>query len=299
MNIVLLAFDGLSKKDVDDSFLLNPFQQFDYYDEIDLGDRNVYYTSELFTDLITGETREEHGVKGLNKVTEGGFGLNPTGFETWLQENLNPLFFQTKQYRDGLYKMFLGSDRVKWERGDIEMDTIFERYDAAYQGQIPTWDWRKADVFHHLKGESRAVEKSRQHIVDEWHRSRRKFNENIESLDLEGEDNIVYMHHFHYIDWLQHLYRQDLDRVNEHFGNAAEFFDNVVQRFEDDDDTVVIGMSDHGLPERGIGHRPNAFVTCSDPDLLPSNPSLQELNEVLESVLSKREVSVGGRTVEV
>lgn len=277
-NYILLAFDGLSKQDVDNQYVLNEFQ-LDNYDEINLGKRPFYFTSELFTDLITGYNHKQHGVRGLNKITEGRFGINPTGFERWLQRNFFPLFYSYKGFRNGLYKTFLGGERIKWERSDIRAQTVFDEYDNAYQCQVPVYDWRKADVFHHLVKEDRPVSKSVEHIEDEFHRSKRKFWENFDSIDWGKHENVFYMHHFHYIDWLQHLYREDSDFesvMQKPWNEAAAFVREVKQKLPEDYELVL--MSDHGLPERGIGHRPNAFLSYNQSDLFSVNPTLQEMN---------------------
>lgn len=298
-NLILLAFDGLSKNDVDDQWVLDQFQK-EYYSSIDLGKRPFYFTSELFTDLYTGFRHSEHGIRALKKMTEGRFGINPTNFELWLQENLNPLFFYTKNLREGFYKAVLDSHRVKWERQDIQMPTIFMEFDNIHQGQMPVWDWRKAAPFHHMEKEYNTTQKCDEHIEDEWQKSRNKFWSNVEQVPWNSEDNQVYVHHFHYIDWLEHLYRekpehddrewQDYweDIMRDPWYSAAEFAEKV-EEWASERDIEVVFMSDHGVPEKGIGHRPNPFISTDNTELFDESPTLQEINYVLMKILKGEE----------
>lgn len=298
-NVLLLAFDGLSKNDVDKRYSLKPLRNLESYTEIDLGDRKTYFTSELFTDLMTGYTREQHGIRGLEKMTDGYKGINPTGLEQWLQHNLQQLFYHTRNFRLGMYQSFLNSNMVKWERQDIQASTIFDRFENASQGQVPVYDWRKADVFHHFKKDYFQVEKSDQHIRKEWEYSKDLFWSNFEEQDWGSDERVFYMHHFHFIDWLQHLYREQPEGSDDDWdtyfqktmGNSwmevTEFVESVLKRCMDEDIEVIL-MSDHGLPERFIGHRPNAFLSTTIQDFA-DNPSLQELNTFLTWFLEGRE----------
>lgn len=298
--MLLLAFDGLSKKDVDKRYSLKPLRNLDTYTEIDLGDRDAYFTSELFTDLITGYTSNQHGIKGLEKMTAGYRGINPTGFEQWLQYNLQPLFFHTRNFRLGMYKGFLDSNQVKWEKQDIQSQNVFDQYENADQGQVPVYDWRKADVFHHFEKEYDQIKKSDQHIRKEWRYSKDLFWDNFEKQDWSGDERVFYMHHFHFIDWLQHLYREQPDSSDEDWDTyfqkvmgdswfeVTEFVEEVMERCEEEGIEVMV-MSDHGLPERYIGHRPNAFLSTTIPGFV-DNPSLQELNAFITRFLEGLDV---------
>jgi hypothetical protein len=303
MNIILLAFDGLSSRDVidEDRYLLKQCRQFYNTEEIDLGERDIYFTSELFTDLITGERREQHGVKGLKKFTKGKYGLTPQNFELWLQQNIQPFFLNgvslgpfnlfDRSFRTAMYQGFLDSHYRKWEREDIETETIFDKYPyQAHQNQVPVYDWRLADVFHHLKDENKSVQKCHRHILEEWEKSKTKFWRSVEEVEWGSDKPQFYIHHFHYIDWLQHLYRngefdEGIDKLNDHWWSVNEFIKEV-KDFADED-TEVIVMSDHGIPARYIGHKPNAFISHNI-DQIPENPSLNQIHDSIENILQEQ-----------
>lgn len=322
MNIILLAFDGLDYRDVveEERFCLNEFRDFEHTRKIDLEQRPFYFTSELFTDLITSTAKEEHGIEGLKKYTEGRFGLSPHGFEKWLQRNLTPLFVQgikfggfevkgrevpeirffTRNFRHGMYQALLDSHYVKYERCDIETPTIFDEFENAHQQQTPVYDWRKADVFHHLKGdgdEAELVERCREHIEDEFEKSKRKFwsSENgVNSIDWSSDEPQFYFHHFHYIDWLQHLYRngdfdQGIEQLSSPWFKVNEFLADVKEYVDGLEDTEVVVMSDHGIPAEILGHYPQAFISY-DKEIFPKNViTLKNIGNSIRGVLNGRE----------
>lgn len=301
MNIVLLAFDGLSYRDLveEERFNLSEVRDFETVDKIQLTQTDFYYTSELFTDLITGVSRYSHGITGLKKFTPGAFGLTPQRFELWLQRNLQPFFyngisflginFLDRGFRNAMYEGFLGSNYRKWEREDIQVDTVFEEFPGqAHQGQVPVWDWRYASVFHHMKNEHRTVSRAHNHIEEEWEKSKNKFWDGVEEVDWD-DDPQFYMHHFHYVDWLQHLYRADdfdkgIDRMSTAWWNVSEFVDEVRSYVDELEDTELVVMSDHGIPQTYIGHRPEAFI-AHNTSIFPEKPTLQEMYWAITEVL--------------
>lgn len=306
-NILLLAFDGLSKRHVNNKqIFLDQFND-DYFEkhmQIDLGQRPIYFTSELFTDLATGVSKEEHGVEALKKFTQGKYGLTPHKMEMWLWNNMQEFFidgisffgknFLDKEFRTGIYNAFLDSRFVKYERSDIQVETIFETYDNAIARQYPVYDWRRADVFHHLKGENRQTEKSIDHIKKEWKRSKDLFWNTVEEVNWSSTGSKLYAHHFHYIDWMQHIYVSDqtdegVENMTDDWFSANNFLEKVKQHLDEiDQDVELVVMSDHGLPRRYLGHEPDAFVS-STIDIFPENPTLQEMNMELSQILENED----------
>lgn len=297
VKVVVLAFDGLSSKDVldEERFMLSEFRQ-EENRYIDLGERPFYLTSELFTDLITGKRYKEHGVRDLVKYSGS---QKVTCFESWLKANYYPVWQHSRKYREGLYKM-RDITKTKWEREDIDSSTIFD-HENSFQEQTPVWDWRLADPLQINAGkEYRFLDRSERAIKKEWNYSKRVFWGEAEEEDRYGikkaiesdHENWLYFQHFHYIDWMQHLYREAPEgfdwedwfshHMNEHWWNANEFVSEVKDFLDNTlDDYLLILMSDHGIPEQQIGHRPNAFVSANKP-ILPENPSLELLHKVIK-----------------
>lgn len=296
MKIVVLAFDGLSSIDVidDERFSLDQFRQ-EHTQRIDLGDRPFYFTSELFTDLATGYDHNVHGVRGLKKINKDGeTSRRATDLELYLQENFHPIWLKTRDARNTFYGL-TDRKRVKYDREDINVPTMFDKYPNAFQNQMPVYDWRLCEPFTGNNGRNNMVDRAEKAIEKEFNYSKRVFFDEAEErrgVDqaIESEfDDWLYFQHFHYIDWLQHIYRDDFDEMidvlSSKWWNAAEFVEEVKEYLDEKlDDYTLVLMSDHGIPEKQLGHRPNAFVSCNK-DFIPNNPTLQELHKTFKNEL--------------
>lgn len=304
MNLVVLAFDGLARTDIERTGMaLEEFKDDDYFEHtgsIDLGDRPFYFTSELFTDLITGETKKEHGVEGLRKFTDGKLGFNPTKLENWLHRNMKEFFFDgipilgfagprilKRGVRNSIYQA-LGCEHIKWERTDILKPTLFDKYpEQVFQGQMPVYDWRLDQPLKHIKEEDRGFDRCVKHVEQAFVTSKSKFRQKFASIDWSSENTKVYIHHFHYVDWLQHLYdTKDRDNRTERMSSAwwdvNEFLQEVKEMLQEhEQEFELMVMSDHGWPDKYLGHEPDAYIASTN-QFYPDNPTLQDLNEWIE-----------------
>lgn len=259
-NILVVAFDGMDRELIEEFDLENiPQEEFGGIDD----NSGVYrrMTSELFASFITGETYEEHGVKGLIQYENS---RNAEILEKIVPLSIVDKYRGLRTLRDMLEAIFDPGERLKYTKEDIKADTLFEKIDASLPLYVPNYS---PDV-HWLIGNP--------HDISKYYRDERFVNEarRMTERRLHGGtsnqpgffdvtkdfwDFIIL--HLHDPEGFQDLgigdFEEDYKRLDEIAGEILE---------EYGDDWTVIFMSDHGRPERENkfkGHNRNAFYSCN------------------------------------
>jgi hypothetical protein len=277
--ILVVAFDGMDKDLIDRYNLKNILQE--EYGRID-NDTEVYgrMTSELFTSFITGETYENHGVRGLSKNL---------GLKDRLADYLIPRWCLKKVPGFTKLRSVLTSDIVddnNYYREDIEEETIFDVVEASLPLYVPVynseiyWEQGIPHSVASMRGEKRFVEEAR-------HDTAVRLYEGTATqpafFDVTKDFWDFIMLHLHDPDGFQDT---GLGNLEEEYRRLDEIAGDILEEYGDE--WNVIFMSDHGRPEQNRGpheHNKNAFYSCNRELFGDETPHITDFHDkILELV---------------
>lgn len=283
--ILVVAFDGLDKELIEE-FELENIQQ-EEFGSIDnqTGMENIY-TSELFASFITGKTPEEHGIVGLNKWK------NSRGeiLDTLVPKKLLETKRGMHRVRETL-KSALDAEETKYDKEDLQVDTLFEKIDGSRPIFIPGYN---PSTFWTIEADLRPLGFGKTPAETMGHYDTREFSHRKEKLFSELDNEIIpardfLMMHFHRSDTFHHLYgdkdaNYEKDKLREMYNEMDELAGEIKEKARDKGYDYVIFMSDHGLPAK-IGHNENAFYSSNKELFSNSVPKITDFHDrILELV---------------
>jgi hypothetical protein len=270
-SVLVVAFDGADKEKIDEMDLNNLEQK--EYGTID-NNTGVFKrsTTELFTSFITGETYEEHGVKGLarwNNKSLSGLENFAEGF--WVLRKFKGL-------RNSFYEQFTPFTRVGYDREFYPHDTLFEKIEKSKWLDVPGYKptLKKGDFALQEHGISEA--ERQQNVIAEYKRDK--------LLALVEEDYDFIMAHFHKIDHFHHWFWEvgNEEKAWEAYREADDYAGKVKNKALENGFDYVIFMSDHGFPTESQ-HNENAFYSCNKELFEGDVPHITEFHDkILELV---------------
>ena len=252
-SVLIVAFDGMDyelMKDFDLDILdMEEVGKIDNCSGI-----NSRYTSELFASFITGETWENHGIVKLvrsdrslikRKLRQG---LIPD----FLVSNVRG-FWRLNRATKRALSFLLRIDTLKYDKHDLERDTIFEEIDLSKPLFVPSYN---PDLRWQLNIPHKMAEVGERSSVREY--SKKLTSSRLEELhDLSFDFWNLIMIHLHDPDAVQDLslgeYRQDYERLDS---IAQDILERTPEGW------TVIFMSDHGMMEEKQ-HNKNAFYASN------------------------------------
>lgn len=251
-NVLVVAFDGMDKELID-KFGLEHVKQKEF-GQIDnhTGIKNIK-TGELFASFITGETWETHGVTMVKRWN------SPVMNRV---ENLvpkqDPFYSWAAKVKD-LLKGVSHLDREPYTKEDLSIPTLFDKIPDSKAVNVPSYSVNPGiEAFSYVLDRygvefaEREAEKEfairQQELLDELQTNKRDF----------------LMAHFHYIDFMNHLYGdpvQDEEKLAKKYEKADAVARTILDAAGDTYDTIIF-MSDHGLPTVNE-HNKQAFYSVN------------------------------------
>lgn len=239
-------------------------------------------TSELFASFITGETHEEHGIKGLITTPEWKKKFVDLILHDYLVENVRG-FNRLKE----MFNALLGVDGRKYKRDDLECETIFEEIGASKALYVPSYNpefnWVLGSPVAGLgKGYSfeRVAEEARH---DTGVRLRQGTATQPALMDISKSFWDFVMVHFHDPDTVQDIgvrgsqLKEDYERLDSIAGEIIEEFG---------DEFEIIFMSDHGMIEtkgKYWEHNKNAFYASTTELFSGKKPQITDFYDKIVS----------------
>jgi len=158
-------------------------------------------TPMLWSTIITGTMPEEHGIKSMLKFK----GEKAVKYDRYMEKILNLFGWSGLKLRECMMHYLFDSSISVPTKDDMKVDSIFEKVADSKAFDIPGYSH-----YPYIAGKMNvnAIYKKhppvpREHVkrdMDAEHLYRKK--QLFESI---GEHKLV-MQHFHYPDWMQHLY---------------------------------------------------------------------------------------------
>jgi hypothetical protein len=282
-NVLLIAFDGLDRELIEE-FDLENIQQKEFGGVNNTQDVENILTSELFTSLITGQSSDEHGLKGLSTWSNSRGNLIDYIAPKRLVNSVRG-FNRIKE----ILKSVFSVREVKYSKEHLEDSTLFDKIEDSRAMYVPGynpslfWEMRAETLpLRSGYGAEKAIKfwDSREHDF----RKRNMFSE-LEN-DIVSPRNFL-MIHIHRADFHQHMYGDptsvyDKERLKKLYREIDELAESIKSKAEDRYDTIIF-MSDHGLPTKH-GHNKNAFYSCNR-ELFKKEPTITDFyDEVLDLV---------------
>lgn len=268
---LVVAFDGLDK-DLIEEFGLEHLKQSEFGAIDNTTGISEIMTNELYASFITGETHEEHGIKGLKKdltpirnnlirfLTPQKLVNNIRGFD-FIRRNLNKI---------------VKTESRDYFKQDLECDTIFEEVEDSRAMFVPSYNpsmvWAMMGFGKPLK-----YGYSQEDILKTWDKEEYEYRKRELFSELENpliEPRSLLMCHFHRPDTHQHFY----DDKHENSNIKSQGYDKAKLRkmYKETDNlakeikkkalekgyTTIIFMSDHGRPTEKE-HNENAFYSVN------------------------------------
>lgn len=272
-SVLLVAFDGMDSEKISELNLENiPQEEFGTIDN----DSGMYQrnTVELFVSLLTGETHQSHGVKGLNKWSND-----------FVQkfENFADSYWALRKFagiRKSFYEKFTPANRRWYYKKDYEQETLFEKIDNSKALDVPgyrpllskgasmieTWGIRDAE--------------RQQNAINDY--KQRKL------LDLVEKDYNFIMAHFHKIDHFHHWFWEvdEEEKAWKAYHEADEYAGKLKEKAFEEGFDYVIFMSDHGLPTESQ-HNKNAFYSCNKELFGNGTPHITDFHDKILEIIGK------------
>lgn len=275
---LVVAFDGL------DYNLINKFGlvhvQQEEFGTIDVtSDVVKRVTSELYTSFITGQPPSKHGIVGLNIYNKRAKIVN-TLIPQKLQETI-PYAFDLNLKLNQL----IGGHMRKPEKTDYTTPTIFDEIENSKALYVPGYNpgifWKaglKTQVLDYTGGDMDEAVK----VVKQAHRMRKR---NLFDR-MKNENDELLMCHFHYPDYIQHLYGTDfswnIDKLRQMYNKMDELANKIRIEARQQGFENILFLSDHGTL-RGSGeyeHNPNAFYSSNN-ELGLGKPSIIDFHDII------------------
>jgi hypothetical protein len=274
--VVVIAFDGLDKKLIEEFGLENLNQQ--EFGSIDnVSGMSSIKTSELFASFITGKNFEDHGIKGIRK---------------WNSQKVEktekiisklPLSNKTVGLRKAIIESLnrLDAKQRKHLKEDLKCETIFEKVDNSRSMFVPSYNpsvfWvSECDAAPFKFGYS--YQEAVKHYDTREHRYRK--NQLLSELENEivGPRDLL-MCHIHRSDFHQHMYGNedsvfDKQKLEKLYTEIDKVAGKIKQKALSSGYDRIIFMSDHGLPT-GSSHNENAFYSSNRP-LFEEEPKITD-----------------------
>lgn len=278
--MLVVGFDGLDYKKIRkydcENLMLQSFGKLDL-------EGLPLKTPLLWATMISGEMPEKHGVKEMLKFR----GEKAQKYDRYLERFFGALGYSGIKFRKAIINKLFGSSMVPPTKENMKVDSIFEKVADSKPLDIPGYSH-----YPYIAGKMNVNALYRKYPPAPRERVVRDVNaehlyRKTQLFENIGEHQLV-MQHFHYPDWMQHIYsknEKDEELYNEMNELAGEILDKV------DDDTLVVFCSDHGLIDGG--HRDQAFYAM--------NTDIEEpvkITELLSRALEKVNYSKSDQQVE-
>lgn len=288
MNTIIIAFDGLDYELIKE-FELENINQKEFAKIDNKTGMTEISTSELFASFITGETHEEHGIKGLRKWT------NPRidNFERKVEENT--FFNKFKGLRSAIFESInkLGAMQRKYRKEDLGCRTIFEEIENSRAMYVPSYNpspyWMIGAGLKPLRYGYSPKEVEELWDDKEYRDRKAKLFSELESDVLPPRE--LLMCHIHRPDIHQHLYGDrflskedstfDKAKLKQLYQETDKLAGKIKKKALEKGYNRIIFMSDHGLPT-ATEHNENAFYS-SNIELFDSRePHIKDFYEILK-----------------
>ena len=243
------------------------------------------FTSELFASFITGKTHREHGIKGLTKWTNQKIGRIESVIEKV------PLSEKTERLRKAVWESInsLEAKNAKYDKEDLECDTIFEDVDNSRAMFVPGYNpspfWVIGAGLEPVRYGCSLDETVEHYDNREFAYRKRELFRELEN-DITGTRDFL-MCHFHRPDIYHHLYGdKDAGTFNEEklyslYKEIDEFVKGVKNKAEEAGYERIVFMSDHGLPTKQ-SHNENAFYSSNVEVFGEEKPRITDFYKVLQ-----------------
>lgn len=265
MKTLVVAFDGLDKKLIED-FELKNIQQNEFQTINNQEGMTSIKTSELFASFITGKYHQEHGIKGLATWTNPKIGkLESAITKTKIGKKTGGL-------RKAVYESIssLNAKKVRYDKSFLKCATIFDKITNSRAMFVPSYNpskyWAMGLDMAPLQYGYSARETAEMWDTREFeHRKKMLFRE-LESEIIPARDFL--MCHFHRPDIHQHMYGDpsidsyDKGKLRKLYEEIDELAENIKEKALEKGYERIIFMSDHGLP-KGDEHNTNAFYSTN------------------------------------
>jgi len=230
--------------------------------------------TQITSQLITGKTWEQSGVRGRKKYTVGPV----EKVEKNLQRRFDGGVFGwiegvTRPLRVGLYRSILATrgknlNSRNYLHVDLKTPSLFDMIDDSRSLYVPSYDPEPSwAIRRNILNPERFPDLGHEGALDlaeknfEWRKS--------QFLDLSDENHDLLMTQFQYLDSLQHLslWRTDppnWDSVNESYKRINKFAGEIINEFDQYD--RILFISDNGIPKPGSGrtHMDRPFYSINE-----------------------------------
>lgn len=276
-NICILGYDALEIELVEKFDFPNLKQA--EYGKNDISDFETIFTPILWGSFLTGENlepyfREEEGSKFLQKVVQSPYRFLKKNFSGKMAVSI----------KDYLGKLGL-VDRVKGEvksqnvTMDLNRKTIFDFADDSMGINIPSFNKKRSK-------ETSMKDRIEGKISDsEFQEGVWSCFEKTEEELLENLDKDLIMAWFGPADWIGHVYRGNIEVMEETYSVLNRLAGTVKDRF----DGLVLIVSDHGMKRLGdYGDHTdmNYGFYSSSIEMGLENPKITDFYEIIKEVLS-------------
>lgn len=280
--VIIIAFDGLDRKKIQDFGLENVKQQ--EFGKLDLEGMELH-TGKLWASFITGVGPEEHGIERTMNWTN----QRINRFENRVKDSR---FFEF--WKGVRWTVFRNWDRLNAEvlgayRENLEVETtIFEDFTPSISLNVPGYDKNTAltsiRIGNALGKDAPLSKDLMERDIDAEFMKRKE--ELFKALE---EDFALLMAHFHKPDFMQHLYGFDMEKQEETYREMEELAERIKQEAGEND--LIIFCSDHGLEDGG--HRDEAFYSLSH-DLGLENPGITDFRPILNQLEVRKKLKETG-----
>jgi hypothetical protein len=241
---------------------------------------------EIVADLITGEKREIHSIKGSMHFTEPRLDK--------FERKINEYYVGRKTI--GLRRMIydhiesINGDRRRYTKGEIKSSTLLDNDDSkavCLPSFNPEPQWC---IFRNTIriGEYGLGEKEAKELIEKnffWRKHKLEH-----SIEREPEFLIA---HFQYIDSHQHLFyeypeQRNLDKVKNSYREMDEYLGKVLEKAGEHGFENILIMSEYGLPAKeedsaGDTHSRNAFYSNNFSE--KGVKDLKEMHNTLKGII--------------
>lgn len=277
--MLVIGFDGLDYKKIKkyncENLMLEAFGKLDV-------EGLPLKTPLLWATIITGERPEKHGITDMLRFK----GRKAQEYDKYLEKFFNFLGYSGLKVRKTVVYHLTGSSMVPPTKKEMKVDSIFEKVADSKPLDIPGYSHYpyiagKMNVGALYRKYPPAPRERVVRDVNAEHLYRK--NQLFENI---GEHQLV-MQHFHYPDWMQHIYSKN-EKDEEIYEEMDELAGEIMEKV--DDKTLVVFCSDHGLNDGT--HRDEAFYAMNT-DIEEPIKVTELLSRALEKVnYSKRDENI-------
>lgn len=271
-NVLVIAFDGMDKELID-RFGLQHVRQTEFGQIDNQTGITEVKTGELFASFITGELHDVHGVTGV----KGWNSPFMDRFESLIPKQ-EPFYSWAARMKD-VIKCFGGFDRETFTKENLNCDTIFDTIPGSKSLNVPAYDANAGiEAFSYVL--------DRYGVNHATREAEKEFRQRKHELmtELETETRPFLMAHFHYLDFMNHLYGEPVleeDVLREKYETMDGFAQQILDAANGYD--TIIFMSDHGLPTK-TAHNDQAFYSINE-ELGIDTPHITDFRDIIQELV--------------